>query len=357
MFQEEYRKAYDKINLEPAKLQELFSLTEQKNTKREWKYINLLRPVAVLSLSLCLFCMMTLPVLAERIPMVYRVIRQYAPALTEYILPEKFCSTSHEITLQAEAVNITGNKAEVILSFKDVEGSQQNQIDGKVDLYDSYRIYNYGESSVIGGCSFLTYDEVEDKAYFKIDVISDAPFHEDKVKLAVNQLLTHCIEEERAISLENMIKDPKEKKVEYNGTGGSIQTRSLIPFFVDGKNSSSRMVRVMDEAERNENLLESLTVTGVAYEEGILRVQQCRGNFAKADRHIRLYLKDGEGNERRPDCSVGWKEEIDGEEVIFDESWFLISEEELKQYELYGMFYITDESVQGDWEVTVNLNE
>ena len=128
MFQEEYRKAYDKINLEPAKLQELFSLTEQKNTKREWKYINLLRPMAVLSLSLCLFCMMTLPVLAERIPTVYRVIRQYAPALTEYILPEKFCSTSHEITLQAEAVNITGNKAEVILSFKDVEGSQQNQI-------------------------------------------------------------------------------------------------------------------------------------------------------------------------------------------------------------------------------------
>ncbi len=33
MFQEEYRKAYDKINLEPAKLQELFSLTEQKIRK------------------------------------------------------------------------------------------------------------------------------------------------------------------------------------------------------------------------------------------------------------------------------------------------------------------------------------
>ena len=357
MFQEEYRKAYDKINIEPAKLQELISRTEPQNTKREWKCMALVRPVAVLSLSLCLFCMMALPVLAERIPTVYRVIKQYAPALTEYILPEKFCSTSEKITLQAEAINITGNQAEVILSFKDAEGSQQNQIAGRVDLYDSYRIYNYGESSVIGSCSFLMYDEVEDKAYFKIDVISDAPFHKDKVKLAVNQLLTHCTEEERAISLENMIKSPKEKEVEYNGAGGSIQTGSLIPFFVDGKNASSRIVRVMDEAERNENLLEALTVTGVAYDEGVLRVQQCRGNFAKADRHIRLYLKDGEGNERRPDCSVGWKEEIDGEEVLFDESWFLISEEELKQYELYGMFYITDGSVQGDWEITVNLNE
>lgn len=357
MFQEEYRKAYDKINIEPAKLQELLSRTEPQNTKRGGKCMGLVRPVAVLSLSLCLFCMMALPVLAEQIPTVYRVIRQYAPALTEYILPEKFCSTSHGITLQAEAINITGNQAEVILSFKDAEESQQNQIAGKVDLYDSYRIYNYGEGSVIGGCSFLTYDEVEDKAYFKIDVISDSPFHKDKVKLAVNQLLTHCTEEERAIGLENMIKDPKEKEVEYNGAGGSIQTGSVIPFFADGKNSSSRIVRVMDEAERNENLVETLTVTGVDYDEGILRVQQCRGNFAKADRHIRLYLKDGEGNERRPDCSVGWKEEIDGEEVLFDESWFLISEEELKQYELYEMFYITDGNVQGDWEVTVNLNE
>lgn len=34
MFQEEYRKAYDKINLEPAKLQELFSLTEQKKYEK-----------------------------------------------------------------------------------------------------------------------------------------------------------------------------------------------------------------------------------------------------------------------------------------------------------------------------------
>lgn len=357
MFQEEYRKAYDKINIEQTKLQELFSRIEQKNTEREWKFFYLIRPIAVPVLSLCLFCMMALPVLAEQIPGVYQVIQQYAPALTEYILPENFSNTSKEITLQVEAINITGNMAEVILSFRDAEGSQHNRIDGKVDLYDSYRIYNYGETGVIGGCSFLEYDEVKDKAYFKIDITSDSAFSKDKVKLAVTQLLTHCIEEERVISLENMIEEPKDKTVEYNGGGGTIQTRSLIPFFVNGENSSSRIVRVMDEAEWNESLLETLTVTGVAYDEGVLRVQQCRGNFSEADRHIRLYLKDREGRERRPDCSVGWKEEINGEEVLFDESWFLISEEELKQYELYGMFYITDGSVKGNWDVTVNLNK
>ena len=357
MFQEEYRKAYDKICVDQTRLQELLIRTEQRSFGSGQKLFYLIRPIAVPVLSLCFFCMMTLPALAKQIPAVYQVLRQYAPALTEYILPEKVSDTSKGITLQVEAINIKGNTAEVIVSFQDAEGSKRDRIHGKVDLYDSYRIDNYGETGVIGGCSFLEYDEAEDKAYFKIDITSDHPFNKSKVRLSVTQLLTHCIREEQAISLDDMIKDPKEKIIEYNGVGGTVQNRNLIPFFVDKVNSSGRIVRVMDEVELDESLSEALTVTGVAYDEGILRVQQCRGNFSEADRHIRLYLKDKDGNERNPDCSVGWKEEINGEKVLFDESWFLISEEELKQYELYGMFYITDGSVKGNWKVTVNLDK
>lgn len=357
MFQEEYRKAYDKINIDQTKLQELLMWTERKPFESGRKLLYLIRPIAVPVLSLCFFCMAALPAMAKQIPAAYQVVQRYAPALTEYIIPEKVSDTSKDITLQVEAVNIEGNKAEVILSFKDAEGSQQDQINGKVDLYDSYQIYNYGETGVAGGCSFLEYDKAEDKAYFKIDITSDHAFNKNKVKLAVTQLLTRCIEEERVISLDNMIEDPKEKVLEYNGSGGMIQDRSQIPFFVDEVNSSSRIVRVMDEAGWDESLSEALTVTGVAYDEGVLRVQQCRGNFSEADRHIQLYLKDKEGNERIPDYSVGWKEEINEEEVLYDESWFLISKEELGQYELYGMFYITDGSVKGNWEVTVNLDK
>lgn len=355
MFQEEYRKAYDKINIHETKIQELLAQTASLNTGKERSFLSWIRPIAVVGLSLCLFCMMALPVLAEQIPAVYRVIQHYAPMLTEYILPENFSNTSQGITLQVEAINITGNKAEVIVSFKDAEGSERNQIHGKVDLYDSYRIYNYGETGVIGGCSFLAYDAIEDKAYFKLDITSDDAFDRNRVKLSVTRLLTNCVEEERVIGLENMIEAPKEKTVQYNGVGGTAEMRNQIPFFVSGENASGRMVRVMDATELKEALLETLTVTGVAYDEGVLRVQQCRGNFSEASRHIRVYLKEEEGSERRPDCSISWKEEINGEEVLFDESWFLISEEELQQYELYGMFSITDGSVKGNWDVTVSL--
>lgn len=107
--------------------------------------------------------------------------------------------------------------------------------------------------------------------------------------------------------------------------------------------------------ELNEQLLEELQITGVSYDEGVLRVQQCRGNFKEADRHIRLYLKNKNGEEQLPDSSVSWQEEIQGKRVRFDETWFVITQEELKQYELYGMFYISEGSVKGDWEVIVDL--
>jgi len=82
----------------------------------------------------------------------------------------------------------------------------------------------------------------------------------------------------------------------------------------------------------------------------------CIAENRNADRHISLYMKDVNENERIPDMSVGWKEEIQGQEVLFDETWFLISEEELRQYELYGMFYVTDGSLKGDWEIVLSLD-
>lgn len=73
-----------------------------------------------------------------------------------------------------------GNEAEVIVSFTDEEDF--DYINGEVDMYDSYGLYSYTAESNIGGCSFLEYDEKEDKAYFKIDVQCDYSSFEDKVR-------------------------------------------------------------------------------------------------------------------------------------------------------------------------------
>ena len=356
MFQEKYIKAYNNVEISELNIDEL--LLQVEDQKSIGKLIfQFIRPIAVPVLSLCLVFLLIMPVLAEEIPAVYRLIQKYAPALTEYILSEEACSTSKNITLQLEAVNIQENDAEIILSFRDAEGSPLDQIKGKVDLYDSYRIQNYGETSVIGGCSFLEYDPETDKAYFKIDITSDKTFERNRIKFTVRQLLTNYIKEERRVDLTNMIEDPKEKIPEYDCGGGGIENWSKIPFLTKDGSNSDWNIRVMDVVELEETLLEDLRITGVAYDEGVLRVQQCRGNFQEADRHIMLYLKDENGNEKLPDSGANWQEEIQGERVLFEEDWFLITEEELKEYELYGMFYIKDGSVKGNWEVVVDLGK
>ena len=352
MFQEEYKKAYGSVKPPKISAEELCDKIEAQRNRKIHHWV---KPIVIPVFSMCLICMLAMPVLAEQIPAVYGVILKYAPALAEYVLPEETSCTSKDITLQMEAVNIDGNTGAVILSFSDAKESGKDQINGRVDLYDSYRIINYGEAWQSGGCSFLEYDPVEDKAYFKVDITSDREIAKDKVRFAVTQLLTRCEKEERKIGLEQMIEDPNEKVLERNGGGGVLKDRSEIPFYVMVADSTSRTVRVMDVAELNESMVEELRVTGVAYDEGVLRVQQCRGNFQDADRHIRIYLKDREGKERIPDASASWQEEINEERVLFDETWFIITEEELEAYELYGEFYITDGSVKGNWEVTFSI--
>ncbi|MGN0403261.1 MAG: hypothetical protein ACI4HQ_13530 [Acetatifactor sp.] len=144
-------KAYDRISVSQAKLQDLLIQAEESADQNESRLLFLIRPIAVSVLSLCLVCVFALPVLAKQIPAVYRVVQQFAPALAEYVLPEEVSDTQSGITMQVVAIHVNGNNAEVILSFRDAEGSRRDQINGKVDLYDSYRIYNYGERAVIGG--------------------------------------------------------------------------------------------------------------------------------------------------------------------------------------------------------------
>lgn len=356
MFQERYRSAYDIICPDEDSLDRIFEKMEGR--RRSVRIFKVLRPVVVTLLASFLCLELVLPVAAKNISGVYLVLEKYAPSLLEFILQEEVSSTSKGITLQVEAVDIVDNTAEVMISFRDAEDSTEDRIRGRVDLYDSYHIRNLGENWQAGGCSFLEYDAAEDKAYFKISLSSSKDFSKSLVSFGVTQLLTEYTREERVIGLDNLITDPKEKSVSLNGLGRP-NDGSVFPFLEGIPTADEPLFsgRVMDIVALNESMMDRLLITGVAYDEGVLRVQSCRGTSSDADRHVRVYLKDADGNEypHEKTMSVGWQEEINGERVLFDEQWFSISEEELENYELYGTFYISGGSVKGNWDVTFGL--
>lgn len=353
-FKKAYQEAYDRITIDRSCVRRL----AQGKYRRKAHFAVLkavMKPAAATFAVLCLLLVMTLPVMAEKIPAVCDIVARYAPSLAGYILPEKLSSTSQGITMQVEAINVEDKTAEILVSFSDADDST-DLIRGKVDLYDSYNLRSYDSVSNIGGCSFLKYDEAEDKAYFKIDVTTFDEFDRAKLSFSVYQLLTNCSREERQVSLEDVVKDPATKNVTLVGVGGMPGTELYEKYISASEDGfQQKAVSVLDLQKADADMTGALTVTGIGYADGILRVQVCRGNFIEADRHVWLSLKAAGGEEHIPDLGVSWHEEAEGETLMFEEDWFLVEESELENLKLYGEFCITDGSVKGNWEVTFRV--
>ena len=117
-------------------------------------------------------------------------------------------------------------------------------------------------------------------------------------------------------------------------------------------------MEVMDTGVRDSSMINHLTLTGVAYQDGILRMQYCRGNLTEADRIILPQLINDNGEdliEEGTHFSFGWHEEINGVRVIFDEWWFLVEEEDLENIRLSGTYMVSGNCLKGDWEVTFKV--
>lgn len=130
------------------------------------------------------------------------------------------------------------------------------------------------------------------------------------------------------------------------------RTEFASAFDVTSANGVRKSCLVMDLGDPDAALIQELTVMGLGYTDGFLRLQVCNRSFSEADRHLQPFLTDQEGNEQHEDLSVGWREEVDGERLSFTEYWFLVKEEELQNCSLSGIFYMKDGCVTGDWEVT-----
>ena len=344
MFKNIYRQAYDQVSPAPDYLEKINASIEKRQQQSSRKPV--LKPAIGICTLCLLFMVVATPVLAKEVPFLYSMIQRYAPALSDSIVPQELSSSSQGIKMQVEAVEVKGNEAEVLVSFTDEEGF--DYINGEVDMYDSYGLYSYAAESNIGGCFFLEYNPSEDKAYFKIDVKCDFNSFSDKVTFKVGQLLTRYSQEKQDIDILNRISKPVTKKIEINGWSGEenwYDGRGLVQ-------ENEFTAWVLDRGLLEDKYAKELNVTGVAYMDGILRVQVCRGNFRDVDRHMELYLVRVDGTEQHEDYSVSWQQIINGEVALMEEYWFEVAEEELPNCSMYGIYHITDGSVEGSWDVT-----
>lgn len=355
MFGSRYKEAYDAIAPSQELVENLIGRAKSGNIKNKRNRFVLKAAIA----AAAVVCLVTaVPVCAAQVPVFYRIVEYLSPALADQLVPIEESCTSQGITMQVEAIHLEGNEAEIIISMRDADGSTHDLVHGEMDLYDSYGLSDYVSDSVIGGCHFLTYDAQEDKAYFQVTVQSDHAYHAEKLKFRAGAVLCDKSEETRDVDLSGTVYDAKTKLVTLRGSGG-LMTQEQLPDSLRTVPATSEdpapRTNVIDGIAAADCAADDFTVTGIAYQDGVLRVQICMGDNWKSDRHVQLFLRDSDGNERHSDRSVSWDEEVGDARYVFYEYYYIGDIGELSDYAMYGIFYSAGTLIEGDWNVTFRL--
>jgi len=357
MLEEKYRKAYDSVK--PS--QELLNRTIQEALYAAKQRRAVKVKTAAAAAAVCLCFAVSLPVCARHIPAFYKVLESISPRLADRLVPIERSSISRGIVMEVEGIHLEGGKAEILVSFRDEEGSGQDLINGEADISRSFGLADYLGEGTIGGCSYLTYDDETGKAYFKADIQkagtqSVSEFQGDKLTFSVNGILCGIISEQRSIDLSGCADSAALKSVPVSGRSGSLDP---LPEVLQGQRGNSEdprpSHRVLDMTEISRCAGDDFTMTGIAYMDGVLRVQICMGDNMHANRHVQPFLTDGEGNERHEDYSVSWSEDVGDTRYQFYEYWFVEEIGDLGEYSMYGIFHDSGEYVQGDWSVTFRV--
>lgn len=359
MFKNRYKEAYNAISPSQQLVSNMIARAKvEKNIgKKRFRKCRFPQKAVIVSAAMLCF-VVTIPVCAAHIPTFYRIVEFVSPNLADQLVPIEKSSTSQGITMEVEAIHLEGNKAQIIISLRDAEGSGLDLVHGVMDLYDSYNLSDYTNDSVLGGCHFLTYDAEVDKAYFQVTVQSNKVYQSDKLQFSVRSILCDKYKETKNVDLSGIVYSADTKLVTLSGGGGLISDEMLpdsLQVYLGTPEDPRTKTKVLDGIKAADCAADDFTVTGIAYMDGVLRVQMCMGDNWKADRHVQLFLKDSDGNERHNDRSVSWNEEIGDTSYQFYEFWYIEDIKQIENYSMYGIFHDSGEFVEGDWRVTFRV--
>lgn len=363
MFEEKYKKAYDAIEPENAVLNRILLQADSRAEKTVrhkvcfWKPV--LTGVAMVLTVVTALSFVTLPVLAAKVPAVYRFIEGISPTLADWVVPLEASCTDRGIKMQVEAIHVEDNQAEIYVSFQDEE-EKDDIINGRMDIYEGYGLLSRSGKSSMGGCSFAEYEEETGKAYFKVSVMADEAFDRDKLTFYAYALSVGSpMSQKRPIDLNGILYEADLKSEPVSGRGGTDweNIRERLKEYKPAEefpDDPRFQYAVMDAVPVNECAADEFTITGIAYLDGLLRVQICMGDIL-AGRQAQLFLVDEKGNEQSNGVSLSWSENYEGIDYVFYEYYFAGPFEDLDDYSMYGIFCDTGERVEGEWSVTFRV--
>jgi len=284
-------------------------------------------------------CLLTItPALAAEIPQVYAVLYAVLPETAQFFKPVKMSDTDQNIEIKVESAYIHGEKADAVVSVRDLT---QDRLSENIDFDDSYDIHTGFDS--VGTCNQIDYDPTTKTATFLIETSSMRPND-----VIVGKKLT--------ISFQTILSGKIERltypiPIDWSTIPDTVQTVQPEPY-----NET-----VLVTGETQVKIFDGFMITGTGYVDGKLHIQLYTPRRHTHSDHAFLYLKSGVGEPLagsmfyRGGYNTGDPEldrEADYIDYVFD-----VKQEELPKYALFGDFYGYQTRVDGNWSITFPLEQ
>lgn len=293
----------------------------------------------------------SLPVLAGTFPTIYELMYLVSPAVAQFYQPVQLSDEYDGIRMEVVAAYIHEETAEIYITLQDLEG---DRLDETTDLYDSYSIHM--PYSAIGNCRKVGYDPESGILTYLITVTqeNDRKIAGEKLTFSVGGFLGQKQEYEK-IEIPIDLTQVTEEAYQYVDTparGGTMTSHSELAAIM----SETYPVLVPQPADPDFPI-EGVKLTGIGYVEGKLHIQYAVENALNNDNHGSFFLQNEAGEMLQEAGSISFYEGSGKKRIDYRDSVFLIPQEELQNYRLYGDFVISEGFHEGNWQVTFPIKE
>lgn len=317
----------------------------KQNHNRRWG-----RGIAVAA-GLLLVINVSLPVLAGTFPTIYELMYLVSPAVAQFYQPVQLSDEYDGIRMEVVAAYIHEETAEIYITLQDLEG---DRLDETTDLYDSYSIHM--PYSAIGNCQKVGYDPESGILTYLITVTQEngRKIEGEKLTFSVGGYLGQKQEYEK-IEIPIDLTQVTEESYQYVDTparGGTLTGCSGLAAIMSG----TYPVLVPQPADPDFPI-EGVKFTGIGYVEGKLHIQYAVDNALNNDNYGSFFLQNEAGEMVQEAGSISFYEGSGKKRMDYRDSVFLIPQEELQEYRLYGDFVMSEGFHEGNWQVTFPIKE
>ena len=293
----------------------------------------------------------SLPVLAGTFPTVYELMYLVSPAVAQFYQPVQLSDEYDGIRMEVVAAYIHEETAEIYITLQDLE---KDRLDETTDLYDSYSIHM--PYSAIGNCRKVGYDPESGILTYLITVTQEngRKIDGEKLTFSVGGYLGQKQEYEK-IEIPIDLTQVTEESYQYVDTpvrGGTMTGCSGLAAIMSG----TYPVLVPQPADPDFPI-EGVKFTGIGYVEGKLHIQYAVENALNNDNYGSFFLQNEAGEMLQEAGSISFYEGSGKKRIDYRDSVFLIPQEELQNYRLYGDFVISEGFHEGNWQVTFPIKE